>query len=138
MGFVVVVVCLFVFCLFGFWIFFPVFPLDMNISGLTILTWVDGLIPQLGAMPMYWRWFLQALSLLCWVFQLKSSPLNPGILSILWNLVSGYFLVSTLSFPTFYYYIFLSNFQTRCTSILPIVFHSLSYRKHSKDKPNKT
>jgi hypothetical protein len=31
----------------------PVFPLDMNISELTILIWVGGPIPQLGAVPIY-------------------------------------------------------------------------------------
>ena len=29
------------------------------------------------AMSMYWRWSLQVLSPLCWVFQLMSSPLGP-------------------------------------------------------------
>ena len=45
--------------------FVPVFPLDRNISGLKTLRWVGGPIPQLGAMPIYWRWSLQVLSPLC-------------------------------------------------------------------------
>ena len=36
-----------------------------NISGLTILKWVGGPIPTLGALPIYCRWFLQVLSLIC-------------------------------------------------------------------------
>jgi hypothetical protein len=44
-------VCLFV-CLF---VFVHVLPLDRNISGLTLLRWVVGPIPQLGAVAIYWR-----------------------------------------------------------------------------------
>jgi hypothetical protein len=58
--------------------FVPVFPLDRNNSGLKNLRWMGGPIPQLGAMPIYWRWSLRVLSPFCWVFQLKSSPLDPG------------------------------------------------------------
>jgi hypothetical protein len=36
--------------------FVPVFPLDRSISGLKTLRWVGGPIPQLGTMPIYWRW----------------------------------------------------------------------------------
>jgi hypothetical protein len=69
-----------------------VFPLDRNISGLKILRRVGRPIPQLEAMPIYWRWSLQALSPLCWVFWLKLLPLAPGSLSIPWSLglSSGY------------------------------------------------
>ena len=49
-------------------IFVPEFPLDRNNSGLKILMWVGGPIPQLGAMSIYWRWSLQVLSPCCWVF----------------------------------------------------------------------
>jgi hypothetical protein len=58
-------------------IFVPAFPLDRNNSGLKILRWVDGSIPQLGTMPIYWRWSLQVLSLYCWAFHLRSLPLGP-------------------------------------------------------------
>jgi hypothetical protein len=45
--------------------FVPIPFLDRNISGIKILRWVGGLIPQLGAMSIYWRWSLQVLSFLC-------------------------------------------------------------------------
>jgi hypothetical protein len=46
--------------------FVLVLPLDRNISELKTLRWVYGPIPQLGAMPIYWRWSLRVLSpLLC-------------------------------------------------------------------------
>jgi hypothetical protein len=63
----------------GLWMAFPsvsvpffvsAFPLDRNDSGLKFLRWVGSPIPQLGAMPVYWRWSLQILSPLCWVFWL--------------------------------------------------------------------
>jgi len=58
--------------------FVPVFPLDRNDSELKMLRWVGGLTPQLKVMLIYWRWSLQLLSPICWVFQLMSSPLRPG------------------------------------------------------------
>ena len=64
----------------------PAFPLESNSSGLKFLRWVGGPIPQLGAMPIYWRWSLQVLSPCCWVFQLMSSPLGPGRLLHPWGL----------------------------------------------------
>jgi hypothetical protein len=39
--------------------FFPVFPLDKNISGFKTLSCVDVAIPQMRAVPIYWRWSLQ-------------------------------------------------------------------------------
>jgi hypothetical protein len=39
-------------------------------------------IPQLGAMPIYWKSALQVLSLLCCIFQLESSLLGPERLSL--------------------------------------------------------
>jgi hypothetical protein len=48
------------------------FPLDRNISGLKILRCLHGPIPQLGVVPIYWRWSLQVLPPLCWVFRLES------------------------------------------------------------------
>jgi hypothetical protein len=72
-----------------FHFFVPVFPLDRNNSELKFFRWVDGPIPQLGAMHNYWKWNLQVLSPLCWVFQLLSSPLsavNPLTLEIVHSL----------------------------------------------------
>jgi hypothetical protein len=37
-------------------------------------------------MPNLWIWSLQVLSPLCWVFQLMSSLLGPGILLVSWHL----------------------------------------------------
>jgi len=42
--------------------FFPVFPLERNISGLKTLRWVGVPIPRAEAVPIYCRWSLQALS----------------------------------------------------------------------------
>jgi hypothetical protein len=65
-----------------------------------------------GAMPIYLRW-----SLLCWIFQLKSSPLGPGIFLFPWHLglFSGY-----PEFPIPHCYIFLFNFPTLYTSLLSL------------------
>ena len=57
-----------------------------NNSGLKISTWLGGPIPQLGAMPIYWRLSLQVLSPLCWVFWPMSALLGPGKLLLPWNL----------------------------------------------------
>ena len=46
-------------------IFVPAFPLDRNNSGLKILRWVSDPLPQLGAMPIYWRLYLQVPSSRC-------------------------------------------------------------------------
>jgi hypothetical protein len=45
-----------------FHFFVPAFPLDRNISGLKFLRWMVGTIPQLSALPIYWRWSLQILA----------------------------------------------------------------------------
>ena len=37
-------------------------PLDRNNSGLKILRWVGGSIPQPGAMPKLWIWSIEVLS----------------------------------------------------------------------------
>ena len=54
----------------------PVYPSDRNISGLKLLRCVGGPIPQMGSMPIYYRWSLQVVSPLFGVFPLKSSPLG--------------------------------------------------------------
>lgn len=71
---------------------------------------------QLGTMPIYWKWSLLIVSPLCCVFWLKSSPLGPGSL-----LLPGVldFLVATPSCPSSHCYMFLFNFLTLCTSLLP-------------------
>ena len=38
--------------------FVPIFPLDRNISELKILRCMGGPTPQMGALPIYWRWAL--------------------------------------------------------------------------------
>ena len=67
-------------------LFVPKFPLDRNNSGLKFVRWVDGSIPQLEALPIYWWWSLQVLSPLCWVFWLMSTLLGPGNLLVPWSL----------------------------------------------------
>ena len=42
-------------------IFVPFFPLSRNISELKTLRWMGSLIPQMGAMSIYWKWSLQIL-----------------------------------------------------------------------------
>jgi hypothetical protein len=71
---------------FLFHLFVPVFPLDRNISGLKLLRCMGNPIPQLGAMPVYWRSSLQVVSPICCVFCLKSSLLAPKSLSLPWSL----------------------------------------------------
>jgi hypothetical protein len=39
----------------------PVFSLDRNNSGLILLRWVGGPIPQPGTVPIHCIWFLQVL-----------------------------------------------------------------------------
>ena len=75
--------------------FVSAFPLDRNNSGLKILRWVDVLIFQLGAVPIYSRWSLYFVSLLCWVFLIMSPPFSPENLLLpgIWD-----FLVTTLWF----------------------------------------
>jgi hypothetical protein len=63
-----------------------VFSLYKNNSVLKFLRWMSGPIPQLGAMLIYWRWSLQVLSLLYWVFQLMSLELGSGNVSLSWSL----------------------------------------------------
>ena len=73
-------------------LFVPAFSFDRRNSGLIFLRWVDGPIPQLGAMPNLWILSPWVLSPLCWVFQLMSSSLGPGNLLHPWHLglSSGY------------------------------------------------
>jgi hypothetical protein len=98
----------------------PVFPMDRNNSGLKILICVGSPIPQLVPVPIYWRWFLQVLFPLCWVFQLISisTLLDPGNLSLPRHLElsSGY-----PQFPTPHCYIFLFIFLTLWTSFLSLL-----------------
>ena len=65
----------------------PVFPLDTNISGLEILRWVGGPIPQLGAVPIYWRPLKVLSPLCCMCLSVKVSPV--GSWEPLHSLVSG-------------------------------------------------
>ena len=51
-------------------LFVPVFTLYRSNSGLKILRWVGGSIPQLEAVPNLRIWSLQVFSPFCWVFQL--------------------------------------------------------------------
>ena len=67
-------------------LFVPAFPLERNNSGLKILRWVSGPIPQPGAVPIHWKWFLHILSFPYWVFQLLSPILGPGSLLLPWHL----------------------------------------------------
>jgi hypothetical protein len=104
-------------------IFVPSFPLDKNNSGLKFFSWVGGLIYLLEAMFIHWRWSLQVSSPYCWVFQLMSSPLGSGNLSIPWcqGLSSG----STLppppcTFPNPYCYLFLFILLALWTSLLSL------------------
>ena len=60
--------------------------LDRNDSGLKVLIWMGGPIPQLVPVPIYWKWSLQVLFPLCWIFWLMSFPLGPGNLSLPWYL----------------------------------------------------
>ena len=71
---------------------FPALHFDRRNFELIFLRWVGSPIPQLGAMPIHWIWFLQVLSPLSWVFLLKSSLLGPGNLLGPWHLglSSGY------------------------------------------------
>ena len=60
--------------------------LDRNDSGLKVLIWMGGPIPQLVPVPIYWMWPLHVLCPLCWIFWLMSFPLGPGNLSLPWYL----------------------------------------------------
>jgi hypothetical protein len=53
--------------------FVPVFPIDRSHSGLKIWRWVDGPIPQPGALPNLWLWSLQVLPLLFKTFFILSN-----------------------------------------------------------------
>jgi hypothetical protein len=63
-------------------------------------------IPQLGAVPIYWRWSLQVLSPLCWVFPLKPLPLAPETFKWLPQI------------PVPLCYTFLLNVPILCTALL--------------------
>jgi hypothetical protein len=66
--------------------FVPVFSLDRNNPELKILRWVDGTIPHLGAVPIYWYGLYRFyLSFFC-VFQPMSSLVGPGSLLLPWHL----------------------------------------------------
>jgi len=93
---------------------FSVFPLDRNNSGLKILRWLGGPIPQLRAVPSYWRWPLQILSPLCWVFQLMSFP----FWELPWSL--GLSSASPPFSPPPHCYIFLFIFLTLWTAFLSL------------------
>jgi hypothetical protein len=114
-----------------FHFFVPVFPLDRNISGLKFLRWVGGPIPKRWAMPIYWRWPLEVVSLLCWLFPLKSSPLAPGSLSLPWNLAlsSGYpsspLLRASIQFPDPLYFSPVPSHTCSCLPFSPFPLLSL-------------
>jgi len=74
-----------------------VFSLDRKNSGLKFLRWVGGPIPQTGAVPIHWIWSLPVLSLLYWVFWLKSSLMGPRNILLPSHWV---FLVVTHSSPS--------------------------------------
>jgi hypothetical protein len=75
-------------------LFAPAFPFDRSNSGLIFFRWVDGLIPEPGAMPLDWIWSLQVLSPLCWVLWLMSSL---SVLGTSWVTGIWDFLVATPS-----------------------------------------
>jgi hypothetical protein len=60
--------------------FVPAFPFNRNNPVLLFMRWMGGGIPQKGAMSAHCIWSLHILFPLCWVFQLMSSLLSPGIL----------------------------------------------------------
>ena len=77
-----------------------------------ILRRVDGSVVQPGAVPILWIMSLQVLSPLCWVFQLMSSPMEPGSLLLSWHLGhAGSYPQS----PILHCYMPLFNFLTLCT-----------------------
>lgn len=98
--------------------FCPCISLIQINSGVIFLRWVGRSIPQpLDEMPNFWIWSLQALSLLCWIFHLMSSPLGSGTLLLPWSLrlSSG-----CLQLPITHCYRSLLNFLTLCTSLLSL------------------
>jgi hypothetical protein len=111
----------------------PVFPLDRSNFGLIFLRWVGGPIPQPGAVPNHWIWSLKVLSLLCWIFQLMSSPLDPGSLLLPGHLglSSGYppaphppLLYTFIQFPDPQYFTIFSH-TCPCPLSLPLLSLSL-------------
>ena len=104
--------------------FVPAFSLGRNNSGLKFLRCVGGPITHLGAVPIYWRWSIQVLSPLCWVFQLMSSPLGPGNLSYPWllGLSSG----SPSSSPPTATYFYPFSWPSRLLSCLFLYLSPLS------------
>jgi hypothetical protein len=76
---------------------------------------VGGPILQLGVMTIYWRWSLQVLSPLYWVFWLMSFPLGPGKLLLNQHLE---FSIGCHQFPTPHCYISLFIFLDLWISFL--------------------
>ena len=64
----------------------PAFPLDKNNCGSNFLRWVDGPIPQLRAISIYWSKSPRVPSSHCWTFWLMLSLLGAGSLSYPWCL----------------------------------------------------
>ena len=89
---------------------------DRNISGLTILRWVGGPIPQLGVVPIYWRCSLQVLSPLYCIF-LLAIPI--GSWESVTALESGIFSGNP-QFPISHCHNSLFDFLTLCTSLLSL------------------
>ena len=111
-------------------LFVPVFPLAQNNSGLKILRWVGGPIPQLGGgkVSNLGIWSQQVLPSLCGVFQLMSSLWGPRRLLLLWLLgLSGCYP----EFPISHCYTPLFNFLILCTSISSISYHTCFFPSFS-------
>jgi len=84
-----------------------------------VLRWVDGPIPQCGAIVTnLWIWSLQVLSPLCSVFLLMSSQLNSGSSWLSWHLgvTSGY---TSSPFPTVTHFCSISWHSVHLLGLFP-------------------
>jgi hypothetical protein len=95
----------------------PCISFDRRNSGLIFLRWVGSPTPQLRAISIHWICTLQVLSLLHWVFLLKSYLLCPENFLGPWHLglSSGYYYYT----PTFKFLNFRTTPQTFQISELP-------------------
>lgn len=89
-----------------------VFSLDSNNSDLEFFKLMDGPIPPMEPVTIYWIQSQQGLSFLCWVFQVMSSLLDPWNSLLLWHmgLSTGY-----PQFPIPYCYTSSFNFPILCS-----------------------
>ena len=109
-------------------IFFSLLSLsNRNNSGLKILGWVDGLIPQLG--PVFMRLSPMVLSPRCQVFCLMSSPVAPGSL-----LNPGHLGLSGV--PPVTPYIFLFILLTSCFPSPYLILPLLPYPSYRVPLPS--